>query len=328
VGVLVAIWLKLGLIAIFLAFLFSAVVRFVFGFAISRVKFVRLTLNFDPSLSRRLLADSLPIGISFGLQQIYMRQGTVLLQAMRGDAEVGLFAPALRGYTLVGNAAMAFVGSLFPPFSELYVSAKDKLALAYESSLKFMISLILPLGVFAYAFADEIVHILLGRQFEPSALALRLLVPAIVLGFVSNLFSFLLKAVDRQGQDTMNYVLCTGVNLGLSLLFIPTWGFIGASMAMVVSEAIFFALGLYLTFRVLPGIGLVATMGKPLLCGLLAAVPTLLLQKAPVWMPLLSGGGVYILSLLALGVFSPQETRLIWELASSLRARLERLRAH
>lgn len=322
VGVVLAVYFQLGLVTVFLAFFLAAVARTLTSFTIGVMLFVKPRFQMDKAIWKRFLGESTPVGVSMGLQRAYERQGTVLLEGMRGSAEVGLLGGPLRIYRLMDIVAQSVVGALFPLFSSLAVSKRETLSQAYQTAFKLLTLFSLPIAGFLLIFAEEITSFLLGPDFAPATDLLRLLAPAIVFSFLGFLFSFLLRAIDRQGVDTINWALALLLNFALSYLLIAPLGFMGAGLALFTSEAIFCLGGFLLVSRYLPQISWSESLLKPLACGSIAWAPLFFLREIFLPIPLLASGLVYLAAILLLGVLNDRERAMLNGLAWALASRL------
>jgi O-antigen/teichoic acid export membrane protein len=288
------------------------------SFYITLVKFVRPRFHLNLSLWKHFMAASTPIGVSLGIQRVYERGGTVILEAARSITEVGLFGASLRIYTMTGLGATSLLGALFPVFSELAVQSGDGLLKAYQATLKFLLLFSLAIcGVILFG-AEFITTIVLGPEFAQSSVALRILAPAVVFAFLGYLASFLLRSADQQRRDTANWGLSLAANLALSLVLIPRYGLVGAALALLISEAVFGILGLTVVTRhIAPLPGRKVFLG-PLACGLLTAAIMVPLQRFPFPVSFLVGAVAYLTSIYVFGILNPREKKLIRDVASSV----------
>lgn len=314
IGILLVIHLRLGLVAIFVAFLASAVVRGIVSFSITLAKFVKPRLGVDFSLWKYFLVASIPIGMSLGIQRIYERQGVVILGGTRGVAEVGLFAGALRIYRLTNLAASSLIAALFPVFSQLAISSQERLAKMYQTGLKFLLLLSLPICGAIMIWADDIVLLVLGPEFVTTSVALRILAPAVPISFLGYLSSSVLRSADRQARDTINWGSALVINLLLNLVLTPRYGFVGAALALLISEAVFGSLSVIVAMRYVSPISRRQAFLGPLACGLIAGTIMFALQRFVFPVSLAVGGIVYLTSIYLLGILDARETELIREL--------------
>ena len=125
------------------------------GFAAS-VWSVRPALSFAPRVWRQLLRQSLPIGLTVTFTMFYYWNGTTLLSKLQGDEAVGNYSAAFRLAVGMAFAGFAFSGAVFPLFSRLFVTNRQRLSQALELALKYMSLLVLPVAVLGMALARPI----------------------------------------------------------------------------------------------------------------------------------------------------------------------------
>jgi O-antigen/teichoic acid export membrane protein len=86
--------------------------------------------------------------------------------------------------------------------------------------------------------SQRLVALVAGEGFEDAATPLRILTPALVFAFVSSVFSAVLIALNRQRALILASLGGLGLNLALNLWAIPRFGYTGAAVTTVVSEAV------------------------------------------------------------------------------------------
>jgi O-antigen/teichoic acid export membrane protein len=96
----------------------------------------------------------------------------------------------------------------------------------------------LPIAAGGLVVAPELVTAIGGDEFAGAADALRLLLFAIALAFVSGLFGHTLIAGGRQASALRLGLAALGFNLALNLVLIPAWGIEGAATVAVASEVL------------------------------------------------------------------------------------------
>jgi len=238
VGILLVVWLDLGLVFVFLVFLFAAIVRLISAFAICWTRVSRPRPGVDLRLWRFMLREAWPIGSSLGAQRVYDRVGIVQLSAVSDPATVGLFSGPSRVYQLTNALASSVPDALFPSLAAAARVSKDRLQWITISGLKALLLATLPLAGFYVMFASYFTPWLLGGEFGEAALALQVLAPAVVLAAVNALLRALLRASGRQRYD----LLCTSgalaTNFFLNLLLIPRLSYVGPAVAVLVSQGI------------------------------------------------------------------------------------------
>lgn len=97
--------------------------------------------------------------------------------------------------------------------------------------------------------AHPLNHALFGTSYDRSEPALRILALSLGFAFVNNAFIGALSASDHQASFTWAAGWSLVANLALNLALIPTFGYIGASWATVMTEIVLGVVGWTLTAR-------------------------------------------------------------------------------
>ena len=239
-SVLPVLFLGYGLIEVVSVMLIAQALIFIFTLAIIIKKFTRPVLSFDFSLSKSLIKEALPFGLAAVFATIYFQTDTVMLSVMKGDAVVGWYRAA---YGLVMGLLFipgAFVGALYPVLSRYFTTSKDSLMVVYEKSFKFLLMLAIPLGIGTTLLADRIIILLYGEEFAPSIIALQILIWVASILFIYSIVGYTLASINKQLVDTRITAVSALLNVGLNLLLIPTYSYVGAGVASIVSQVFVF----------------------------------------------------------------------------------------
>lgn len=197
---------------------------------------IRLGLNVD--LIRRWLPLALPFALTFFLTNVYFRAGFVILQHLRSFAEVGWYTLAYKPFEALQFVPLAIQTVVYPLLGVYFVSDPSRLKPAYERFFKVLVLLGWPLTVGTFVLVHPINQIFnRSGQFAQSEPALRILAFGIVFLFANSAFYAMLNATNRQGFNAWATGLATVVAVGLNLVAIAFSGYIGASVATVVTEA-------------------------------------------------------------------------------------------
>ena len=94
--------------------------------------------------------------------------------------------------------------------------------------------------VLGIVFADDIVAVIGGDAFADAAWVLRILMLALGISYVNGVYGNALLAIGRQDALFKWSLVILGFNLAANLALIPPFGVVGASIAVVLSEALAF----------------------------------------------------------------------------------------
>jgi len=98
--------------------------------------------------------------------------------------------------------------------------------------------------------------------------ALQILALAIVFMFADNTFAATLNAIDKQNVFALVAMVGLVINVGVNLVVIPRYGYLGASWAVVVTEAALVVVGWLVLRAQLGTIPLLRTSWKAVVAGL------------------------------------------------------------
>ena len=312
-SVLPILFLGYGLIEVVSAMLIAQALIFLFTLAIIIKKFTRPVLSFDFSLSKSLIKEALPFGLAAVFATIYFQTDTVMLSIMKGDAVVGWYRAA---YGLVMGTLFipgAFVGALYPVLSRYFTSSKDSLMVVYEKSFKFLLMLAIPLGIGTTLLADRIIIFLYGEEFAPSIIALQILIWVASILFIYSIVGYTLASINKQLVDTRITAVSALLNVGLNLLLIPTYSYVGAGVASIASQVFVFTCEFSYLQKNGYKIGASKIVLKPLCAG---AVMGLLVYRLKVmhinlFVIIIGAIVIYALCLYILKAFDEEETKMM-----------------
>jgi O-antigen/teichoic acid export membrane protein len=199
-----------------------------------------LGLAFDRSLWRDLILKGLPFAYVGLMLTLTFQVDAVLLEAMRGPAEVGFYrAPTLvlEGLTLVPRV----IGyALIPTMAALHASAPEVVTELYRRGSKYLLLAGLPVAVLGILESDRLIPQVFGIAYQPSIVASTILLPATLFMFLSNFGETTLACIDRWGAIVVVSTAALLLNVALNLVWIPAQGYRGAAWATLATEVFYF----------------------------------------------------------------------------------------
>jgi O-antigen/teichoic acid export membrane protein len=218
------------------------------GFLVRR--FWRPSLRFDRALARRLVADGLPLAAVIVLGLLHFRLDAVLLSLLRSPEDVGVYTVAYRFLEQSLVLPGLFMAAVFPLLAAA-VRGGDAADIVRKAA-SFLLLIGLPLALALVVLADPLVALVAGDGFEAAAVPLRILAPALVFTFVNAVFASLLIALNRQRALILVSLGGLTLNVLANLYAIPRFGYTGAAVTTVLSEAAGLCAVFVLARRALP----------------------------------------------------------------------------
>lgn len=223
-------------------------------------KITPLKYRFDKDLWKDVLKKSLPYGIALLLNTIYFRIDSILISLIRDQHQVGIYAVAMKMLEQFTILPLYFMNSVLPVLTKAIKEGTEKYKIIIGYAFDFLTAMAMPLVVGGFVLAYPIVFIIatpefltrLSEGFYGSDMALKVLIFALMFQFLNVLFAFILIAVNKQVK--LLYINAFGVliNIGLNLLVIAKYSFMGAAATSVISEAYILIATYFLAKKYLP----------------------------------------------------------------------------
>jgi len=239
-----------GLNSFLWAFVAGNLINFLVSAWLGRI-YVHFRLAFDFSYWKKIFWLALPMGIVLILGLIYFKIDTVMLSLMRSSEDVGIYGPPYKVLELLMFFPAIFMGNVFPIMAR-YIYTKDlRIHHALQKSFDFLVIVGLPVVLGVIFTSSRIIKLVAGQEFvtastippvwglpATSPTALQILVIAVGLSFISQMFSYVVIALGKQAKLIGPYIFLVVFNVGLNLILIPKISYIGAAMVTVLTETL------------------------------------------------------------------------------------------
>jgi O-antigen/teichoic acid export membrane protein len=294
-----------------------------YGFAVMKLRFsssasasVAKLVEFDWNFWKSMVRKALPFFVAGALDLIALRIAMVILSAMKGDEAVGWYSSSFQIMQVFLFIPAAFLAALYPVLSRFYVSSQESLRFAYEKSFKYLSVLGLPIAVGGTIFADRIILGIFHEGFAPSIIALRVLIWAVPLGFLTQMFGTILASINRQDLAAKIVLAYTVLNVVMNLILIPRYGYVGASMVMVITSLTAFVPCFYLLSKLVCKISIPKLIFRPVIASGLMALFLFFSTRLSLWLLIPLAAIIYFGILILLRTFSREDLNLFKEIAT------------
>jgi len=178
-----------------------------------------------------------PVGLALIFNLIYFRIDVFILSNYRPSTEVGLYGLAYQFFEAALAIPIFFSNAIYPPLANFYKVSRQRFQKEVKNWLFILsgVSILLTITMFSVSF---FISAIFGRNFEGSMPALQILSIGLPFFFISALLWHLLIIYDKQKYLTLIYAVGAVFNIIANLIFIPTYGYIAASIITVISEAL------------------------------------------------------------------------------------------
>ena len=267
-----------GLISIGLAYLFSGVFHCFLNLGFVYQKFLKPQYRVDRQFWREALKEGFPLALVAVISMIYYNIDMVMLGKMKGEEVAGWYGASYHLFFALATLTGAFLAAVFPVMSRFFEESEELLNKAYQKSFEVMIVVGLPISIGGFLLSEKIILLLFGPQYHESVAILKVFSLLIIFSYLNGLGGYFLTSINRQALSAKILAATAGINVGLNFLLIPSYSYMGAAYATVVSEVLFFILffvSLPGKFRYLPG----AKIGKSMISSAIMGTLVILMIK-------------------------------------------------
>lgn len=178
-------------------------------------------------------------------QVIFSNADITMLGLIKSDYEVGLYAAAIKIYTLV-NQVMASILWVVMPRLSVYFAEKDYPSIneLLRKIFGFIMALGLPCVVGVAVLSEEIMLIIGGAEYISAAPALQILMLSLFFSLLGGTFigNIILLPSKREKTYLVACCITAVVNVVLNAVLIPFFGIYGSAITNAVSALLIFLL--------------------------------------------------------------------------------------
>lgn len=194
-----------------------------------------------------------------------------LIGSVISIAAVAYYSIPYEVVTKLWLISTALVGVLFPVFSATSVADHTRLAHLYESGIKYIYVVLLPLTLLLVVFAPEGLAVWLGSDFaHNSASVARLLAVAVLVNSMAHVPFTHLQSVGRPDVTAKFHLLELPLYLVTLFFLAKSWGITGVAVAWLLRVMIDTVLLFWFSFRLLPECRFIVTRLPLMIAGALA----------------------------------------------------------
>ena len=227
------------------AFLAGAIVNNIVGlYGLSKSKLMAWENSADGHLKlwRRLFLFTWPFALATIFTRIYSYLDTVLLKNLIDDKAVGFYSVAYKIPFALQFIPIAFGAAIYPAMSALFGKDNGRFRKILDSSLFYLLLLVLPMLVGIWALSPEIITKFYGLEYSPAINILRLLVLGLFFIFVNYPLTTVISSIGQQKYNALFIGITLVINVFANILLIPLMGPQGAAIAFLLSHGTLFVL--------------------------------------------------------------------------------------
>lgn len=277
--------------------------------AVRRAGIWRSPMTFDGARMVRLLRSALPFAVTGGLAAITMRFDVVLLSVFRAPAETARYDLALRLLEAATYLSTALTGPLLFILSRrLGAGDEEGAGRAYEQALRVVYLIGVPLSVGLVILARPIITTAAGPAYADAATPFAIMAAGQWLTWVIFVQGSLLMAGNFVRRGLPVVALVAGATVALDAAIVPTYGAVGAAIAMLLAW-VFAGVALDRFHRRTVGVPTPLPSGRLALAAAVMGLAVAALRDAPLPVPVLAGVAVYAVAVAVTGAVTAADVR-------------------
>ena len=227
-------------------YIFGGILTFILNLAFIKRLGISISLKVDKSLTRLLLAQSLPLGLMFIFSQINFKADSILLSVLPVPTQLGfnnadvvaLYGLPYKIFEVVLVLPTFFMNAAYPVFLRHLKEDKQRLLKTFKKAVIGLGVLGLCVSIFGIFLAPLAIDLLGGSEFVDSVISMRLLFVGLVVFYITQPIAWLIVTLGHQRKLPMIYLISAGFNLGANILLIPRYSYLASSVITWVSEFI------------------------------------------------------------------------------------------
>jgi O-antigen/teichoic acid export membrane protein len=218
-----------------LIYVISGFIGIMFMVVVYVRRFGMLRFDFNFPFWKEILRQSLPMGITMILGELYLEFGIVWLGFAKGEHMVGLYIAAYKIVLIVSGLRKLYYDTTFPIASRFFKDSLKNLRALTLYSVLLSLMLTVPIAIIGTLFAGEITTFIYGGGFKGSIVVLQILLWSLIFDFVGQALINVLVSANRQKFLMMYVLVAATVNVAFNVLLIPAYDVVGAGVAKLVS---------------------------------------------------------------------------------------------
>lgn len=320
--ILAVIYLKGNVIFVTAGYPIAIAIAAIYTIYIALKHYPKFTISKNKGFYSDILINGIPFGITGVFTSIYFWIPSVMLTFLSGSVAVGLFSSSQKLLLVLGSILGLISNAVFPVMSELYKKDQNKLSDVFSKLMKYMFMLGLPMSVGACLLSTQVITLIYGTQFVDAGASLFILIWAGTFSFLSTTCNILLGSINKQFLATK--ITCIGaiINVGINLVLIPYYSYIGASITSVITEIVI----LIFMLRAVNSTDIEINIRQSLKPGILIAISNIIMAIFIVYIINLNilliiplAAIVYLISLLLTRAINKEDREIILDLIHNVR---------
>jgi O-antigen/teichoic acid export membrane protein len=225
-------------ISISYAYLIAGIVETIIMYFILRPHFSNLFSTFNKNLIPFIFREAWPLATVAIIGIIMSNIDMVILGWFTNSNNIGLYSAAQKPVQIIYLVPSLLSTAIFPVFSRLALTDKEKIKSVIRKSLNFSLIIALLINAGVLLIGGPIFKLAFGQQYISAIPLFKIMSLAIITGGPGIIISNALFALGEQKRLIQFISVTLVTDIILCLILIPRYGIYGAAIAVTVSQTI------------------------------------------------------------------------------------------
>jgi|GEM_PF-3388719 len=285
----------------------------------------KYTLQMDWLRARSLLKRAFPFGLFALFSTIYLQVDNIMIFHIKGEEALGIYGAATRIIIAVCFFTEAFMGTLYPMLSRFFMQDRKKMIVSFQRAFWFLFITGLPATLGLWRLGKPLVTFLFGVNYHLSGPVLSLLSLLIFFRFIGNVPATLMTAINRQTTRMWLVIGASVLNIGLNLVLIPRYSYMGAAYATITVNVVLMFVYYILAYRAGYSVfSMIPRIIKPGIASVIMLLVLIGIKDIHVLLQFLAGVAVYVFALLLLRSFNLEEKEMLKNAVTGITSHLKK----
>lgn len=311
-AIIVSILSGIGFIGIVSAFAVGNAAAFLVALWVHAQRWGLRRMGFRVDAWVPLIRQGCPFFLSALVTMLYGKINVLMLSKMVPETNLGYFMAAANLVENLFFIPTAFNTTIFPAFARMYGDSPEALRQSYGKIVRYLVIVTLGVSIGTILVGEEVICLLYGEQFGPTAPIMSILILYWALAFFSNVFSSLLFSIHQERAQARIMVIAAGLSIILNAIFIMHWGVYGAAFAAVMTEIAVVALMAAVLWKVSFPWPMSAKFVKLVVNVVVMVFTVQMLLPVNLILAIIAGAVAYLLLLLPIGLVDEDDKALMY----------------
>ncbi|OGY42819.1 MAG: hypothetical protein A2Y67_03800 [Candidatus Buchananbacteria bacterium RBG_13_39_9] len=283
-----------GLLFVVLAVVLGSLINFIILY-FSALRYIKINFAFNWGVWKKILQITWPLALSIAFNLVYFKADILILSLVRSQAEVGLYSAPYRVLEILVNFIFMFMGIVLPVLTFNWAQKNyDKFKEIFQKIFDLLLIISLPMVFGTLFVAKNLMMLIAGPDFAVSGDLLKVLIIATAIIFINSIYGYTIVVLDKQTEMVKFYLINAVLALAGYIITIPIYGYWGAAVFTIISEAFIFIVNFIVVSKTTGQIPSLKLLPKIILATLIMCLILALIPGLNVILQLLIAGIFYL----------------------------------